>query len=245
MKMDFAHSHLMPSQTSHKIKAYQYWIILQGQGTLVLDKRNISFQPLDVLELPLNCQFKLQMEQPLDLGVIYISDFPLTNKRVKHYAADSTGLVRKCFDLAFDVLSENAVTREAVMDALTHLLFQTLVSLDTSTRSVPPVILHALDEIKNNFLSPQFDIGALIQNSGYSAAYFRRLFQEETGVSPLQYLIILRIEHAAKLMHRNPKLTVNQIASECGYEDVYYFSRQFKKAKGMSPSEYMASIKNE
>ena len=48
---------------------------------------------------------------------------------------------------------------------------------------------------------------------------------------------------AARQLIRSRRLNFSQIADALGYTSVHYFSRQFKKVTGMSPSEYSASIK--
>ena len=47
----------------------------------------------------------------------------------------------------------------------------------------------------------------------------------------------------ARRMIRNQSLNFTQIADQLGYTSIHYFSRQFKKITGMSPSEYASSIK--
>ncbi len=67
----------------------------------------------------------------------------------------------------------------------------------------------------------------------------RANFHRQYGVSPMKYLIALRMEHAAVLLARgSKKLSVSEIASLCGYRDVYHFMRVFKKAYGTSAVKY-------
>ncbi len=60
---------------------------------------------------------------------------------------------------------------------------------------------------------------------------FKRYF----GVSPMQYAIRLRLHHAAYLL-ADRNLTITQIAQQVGYDDLYHFSKLFKKHMGQSPS---------
>jgi hypothetical protein len=64
-----------------------------------------------------------------------------------------------------------------------------------------------------------------------------RLFKEQTGYSPVDYFIHLKMQHACMLLSVTRK-TVREIAWEIGYDDPYYFSRIFKKVIGMSPRRY-------
>ena len=63
------------------------------------------------------------------------------------------------------------------------------------------------------------------------------LFKKKFGVPCWQYMIDTRIEAAVRLT-QSPGYTVKMIAEQCGFRDVYYFSRLFKKQMGVSPREY-------
>jgi len=77
----------------------------------------------------------------------------------------------------------------------------------------------------------------LAQLAGYTPQHLNRTFRRELGVTPLQHLTKLRMEHAAALLAEG-KLTVKAIASAVACEDPYYFSRQFRQHFGRSPVQY-------
>ena len=64
-----------------------------------------------------------------------------------------------------------------------------------------------------------------------------RKFKKETGLSVLERLIEIRINRAKNLLVSG-KTPIYEIAAECGFENEYYFSRQFKEKEGMSPMAY-------
>jgi AraC-like DNA-binding protein len=70
-----------------------------------------------------------------------------------------------------------------------------------------------------------------------------RLFRLETGKSPIQYHLQLRIEKAQMLL-RHSMLTVTEIAEKMGYHSVHHFSNSFRKHAGKSPTEYAHSLKS-
>lgn len=67
------------------------------------------------------------------------------------------------------------------------------------------------------------------------------LFKKQTGSSMKQYVNSMRIDKAKTLI-RDELYNMSEIAELLGYNGVHYFSRQFKKATGMSPSEYANSV---
>ncbi|MEC2346567.1 helix-turn-helix domain-containing protein, partial [Paenibacillus barengoltzii] len=70
-----------------------------------------------------------------------------------------------------------------------------------------------------------------------SPYYFSKLFKLQTGENFSDYLTRLRIEEAKRLIAER-SLSLKEICYEVGYKDPNYFSRVFKKAVGISPSEY-------
>ena len=70
---------------------------------------------------------------------------------------------------------------------------------------------------------------------------FYRKFFAGTGYSPYDYFIRMKMMKARELLEHTP-LKISQIAHMVGYDDVYYFSRYFRKAFGLSPRDYRASL---
>lgn len=68
-------------------------------------------------------------------------------------------------------------------------------------------------------------------------SYLFKLFKQQTGMSVSQYLINYRIEKAKDFL-REYDFSVSQVSAMVGIDDIYYFSKLFKKLTGVSPSEY-------
>lgn len=76
------------------------------------------------------------------------------------------------------------------------------------------------------------------------AAMFCRCFKWETGLSPYQYMLRCRIERACALLAAKDEPPLQEIAFACGFGDPVQFSRQFKKATGMTPSACRAASRS-
>jgi len=63
------------------------------------------------------------------------------------------------------------------------------------------------------------------------------LFREATGLSPIDYLIRLRIARSCEFLHQT-SAPVTDVAFQVGFQDSNYFARQFRRVMGMPPSEY-------
>jgi AraC-like DNA-binding protein len=88
-----------------------------------------------------------------------------------------------------------------------------------------------------------FEVSAYAKSCNVSASCFARKFKQQIGISPLQYLIDVRINKACELL--NTSVSVREISSIVGYDDPLYFSRLFKKHTGMSPRQYYLSQINQ
>lgn len=71
----------------------------------------------------------------------------------------------------------------------------------------------------------------------YSKSYFMRFFKETMGISFVEYLNNYRLDAAAKMLLSSGENILN-IASECGFDNLSYFNRRFKKRFDMTPGEY-------
>ena len=99
-------------------------------------------------------------------------------------------------------------------------------------------------QIEKNACDALFSVEDCIRKLPLNYDYVRKLFKKETGVTPHEYLVNLRMERARAIIsggvtNRYSKYSVSQIAEACGFAEPLYFSRVFKKYFGVSPSEYI------
>ncbi len=70
-----------------------------------------------------------------------------------------------------------------------------------------------------------------------SVSRFSQLFKEQTGHSPVDFYIRIKLQRAAQLL-TSTSLKVQDIATLCGWDNAFYFSRSFKQINGYSPKKY-------
>ena len=85
------------------------------------------------------------------------------------------------------------------------------------------------------------NITELAQLENLSPSRYREIFRLAFGVSPREYLMKLRISYGQELL-ATTELSVTEVASACGFEDVMYFSRLFHKKVGTSPGSYRKKL---
>lgn len=93
--------------------------------------------------------------------------------------------------------------------------------------------------IQENFSKP-IKIKDLAQNVALSESYFIKTFKKLTHITPIDYLISIRISNAKRYLSES-MLSVVEISDICGFNDAAYFSYYFKKKTGMTPSQYRAN----
>ncbi len=92
------------------------------------------------------------------------------------------------------------------------------------------------DYMRLNFASP-LTVDELAARAGFSRAHFIRKFKVQFGCPPIDYLRRLRINAACNML-RATAFSCSEIASETGFENVYFFSKTFKKLQGVTPTRY-------
>ena len=101
------------------------------------------------------------------------------------------------------------------------------------------IIKQTIDYLENHY-TEKISLDQISQNVYVSPVYISKVFKQETGASPISYLINIRLERAKKLLETNPDMSIQEAASLVGYEDTYHFSKLFKKHYGHAPSHYKA-----
>ncbi|MDE7345821.1 MAG: AraC family transcriptional regulator [Muribaculaceae bacterium] len=89
----------------------------------------------------------------------------------------------------------------------------------------------------NSMISELVGVEQLSEEARMSTGHFIRLFKEELGCTPMQFIIERKMMRA-KMMLVSESLMMKEIAYSLGYEDVSYFTRLFKKHVGITPSQY-------
>ena len=98
-------------------------------------------------------------------------------------------------------------------------------------------IVQNLIDYMSDYYMTDITLDYLSEIMHISPAYISKIFKEETGSSPIQYLIQIRMDMAKSFL-ASPEVSIKEVSNKVGYQDAYYFSRLFKKHYGVSPSAY-------
>lgn len=133
--------------------------------------------------------------------------------------------------------------REGYKSAFMALLMELCVKLsrlysfeNLNERDSAINLAKAMAYIESNY-TENMTVSYLAKLSNYSERQFIRVFKSAYGCRCTEYITSLRINKATKLL-KSTKANISQIATECGFDDINYFSRVFKKLHGITPTEY-------
>jgi len=152
-------------------------------------------------------------------------------------------MFRESYRLASTGLTERTVLLISHIQRymLGLLFFQTGRSLGRGPRTIAHDLTKSIEFMRAN-VARSLTLQELSRHAGLSPTRYSVLFREQTGSSPVDHHIRLRMQAACHYLDTTA-LSVKELASRLGYDDPYYFSRIFQKILGSSPLAYRRSVK--
>lgn len=145
-------------------------------------------------------------------------------------------------DLALYLIARHVGLREAIEVAKVYMLqwhdlgqkpFASLMSF----RQTNDALINKCQAWASENYALSSPVAAMIEVSQLPERSFMRRFREATGLTPLDYVLALRLEKAKQWLETSD-MPVEGIANEIGYEDASFFSRMFRRKVGMTPAHY-------
>lgn len=125
--------------------------------------------------------------------------------------------------------------------ALHKTMEQNLPPKMTKSKSDAEIFNRVLNYLDQKICT-QVTIEEICKDNMVGRSQLQKIFKTQTDLGIIEYFSKLKIETAKELIRTN-HLNFTQISEYLGYSSIHYFSRQFKKITGMTPSEYASSIK--
>jgi len=238
-------------QRSHGADQHILIYCVEGKGELEINKKKYVIQRDNFFIIPMNVahNYKADEEEP---WTIYWMHFKGNN---------STAIVDLLMKQAGSSLSTLAFNEERIhlfdeiysnlergysMDNLQYVnmcLWHYLTSFvysDKFNGSKKPGRVNNIDlsiELMQKKIEDTLSLEEISKKVNLSVSHFSYLFKKETGFSPIEYFIHLKIQKACQYLLFT-ELRIKEIALKIGIDDPYYFSRIFTKVMGLSPNEY-------
>lgn len=133
--------------------------------------------------------------------------------------------------------------RAAVLQIMLHISRNHVSESNDRLHQRSSEIIHkALNFINSNY-EKKLTLETVAKNINVSKFYFEREFKKYTGYTVITYVNMLRCRQAKRLLKHSDN-SISEIAKECGFENMSYFSRTFYKYENILPSDYKKSQKN-
>lgn len=173
---------------------------------------------------------------------------------------------RQCFDCRLDdpylktiPLNESASvgTRQLLFSYLEQFLIQMLrkytssqtqiaqpnaLDLKSTKQASDTQLFNDIVKYIQKNIKTDINIASICNAFSISRSRLQKLFKRRCNLGIIEYASYLKIEQAKEII-RSKNVNFTQVAEDLGYSSIHYFSRQFKKISGMTPSEYASSVK--
>ena len=235
---------------------WQIIYIAAGKGHFILDGKEVIvpagsmvlFQPKQVQDY-----FYLGKDKT-QVWFVHFTGREVRNI-LRHYEIPTdgyilhTGISREYEDLFRRMRDELVRCSWGYEEMLTYLFRELLMTMHRRmTENAPRVSGFIQDEIDraraffDEHYNEEISIEQYAVSRNMSMSWFNRSFRSAVGTSPMQYILDVRIRNAQTLLETTD-YSVTSIAALVGYENPMYFSRLFRKAKGLSPSKYRKTFR--
>ena len=95
---------------------------------------------------------------------------------------------------------------------------------------------------KKNLDNPDFNVVQLANELNYSTRQLARILKKSTGLTPVEFILELRLLHAYQIVQDRKFSTLSEVQYEVGIESASYFSKKFKERFGLNPSQLAKSV---
>lgn len=177
----------------------------------------------------------------IDKNLCESFDSSVKNVIIKSIIRDSSATL--LFDKIVKEMFEKKVYHKSIVKANSIELFLYLcryfsvdenILLDTISNTKLTMVKSSIEYIKNNF-KDNITIDDICKNIGFSKYYFCRVFKEVTNKTVVDYINFLRCDNARKLLATG-NYNATESAELCGFKNLSYFSKIYKKYIGRLPS---------
>ncbi len=228
---------------------YGIELVVSGKGSLVLGEHTYELSPGTLFCYGPNIAHTIENDQQETDLIKYFVDLKgeAVQTLLEEMAIPGTvshtssphSLMNTFEELSLYGLSDTRYTEPlcaSLGKSLIYKIAQTAIPYGVSYTTSYTTCTRCKDIIDSSYLSLQ-TLQDIADACGIDGAYLCRLFKRYEHQSPYQYLLRLRMNHAADLL-ASCGLQVKETAARLSYEDQYHFSRTFKRVMGQSPNTF-------
>lgn len=224
------------SESSQFGRETMLFYVERGHMQVRLDDQTYQVQAGTLLVLPTAAHYTQAMEKDTSLLLIFFApcqfEFDET-PRTLELEPDEV-IVRWMEDLVL-LQSQSNLQRQITDHLLAALLarLKQIEGREAALKSLHPGVAAVVQWVDNHLEEPA-TLRTLAAHAHCSASHLQAVFKQQVGSGVLRYQQDRRMQRALELLNQ-PHLSLNDIARQCGYNDVEYFSRLFRRYHHVSP----------
>jgi AraC-like DNA-binding protein len=187
----------------------------------------------DLLYIPQNVDYTAEYTETETIIIHFVTQHD--DGEIKVFSLKNPEKVRRLFDKANALWQEKSTGYYLRTFSLLYEIFGELLKNETDT-VLPRNFLNAVAYINENFRDNTLYVEEICSRAQISQSAFRSLFKTHYRITPVDYIIELRLEYARQLIAEG--VSVEKAAFESGFNDPKYFARTVKKRLGCTPREF-------
>jgi len=244
---------------NHKHPSYMFVLAYDYETEVMIEERTIQSSPNSIFCLSPEIEHhEVQNYLPPKYCAIFINQ-GLFEESLKNYTQESVKFNGKIVsvknsklwqlvrDFTIESYSEHS-SREMILQSIAILITHEIIKNITDnyhfdeTPITNNMIIHEAVKFINIEFEQDITIERLAKLSKLSKSHFAKLFTEEMKMSPMRYLKTIRLQNAKKML-RVKELSVTQVARQCGFNSVSYFTKLFKDSFNETPKEFIQRVR--
>lgn len=174
--------------------------------------------------------------------VVHFNSINYSSKNIEVFYPENPEPIKALFFEIYDCWTKKETGYRHRSAAILNLIFAEIYKRAHIKKEINPKIKNSVTYITENYMKSDISITKVAEYSNMSEVYFRKLFKKEFGISPKKYIIDARIKLAESLIESG-YYSLYEVSEKCGFSDYKYFSTEFKKITGSSPSDYSYNFK--
>ena len=176
------------------------------------------------------------------LIVVHFDTTDYVTNTIECFLSNNPNALLKLFNEILQCWNKKEVGYKYKCSAILYEIFAECYSQNYVLKQSQSKIQKSVEYLLSNYKNSQLTINEIAKKSFVSEVYFRKIFKKEYGISPQKYIVNLRMQTATGLISTG-YYSLKEVAFMCGYTDYKYFSVEFKRIKGVSPSMYSYNYK--
>jgi AraC-like DNA-binding protein len=222
----------------HHHQCYELVYYDCGQGTTRIGKNEFAFQAGDyTIIAPCTPHEERHSKQSKVIFAGFTSTVYPPLKEGMYLDSPSRPILNIMQMMAKELRDKPPFYKQLLDNLVSRLYLEVLRANPTPEPDSRYGIIRYAQAFIDEYYMQKIDVQALADQSGYSYDRFRHLFKETIGLSPSQYILQRRIEHAQTML-RHTRLQISVIAMECGFSTDAQFCSLFKRETKITPKQY-------